>query len=88
MTVPVRTRFAVVAASVTTLIVVAALSWASGSVYSTTAPTVRRPLVMTGMEMLCGGIGCFIAAAFTGEFGKLHADEFTAHAWLAFAFPL
>jgi drug/metabolite transporter (DMT)-like permease len=52
----------------TLIVVVAALSWASGSVYSTTAPTVRRPLVMTGMEMLCGGIGCLAVAAATGEF--------------------
>lgn len=70
----------------TLIVVFAALSWASGSVYSTTAPTVRRPLVMTGMEMLCGGIGCFVAAAVTGEFAQLHTDEFTLHAWLAFEF--
>lgn len=68
------------------IVVIAALSWAGGSVYSTTAPTVRRPLVMTGMEMLCGGIACFVAAAVTGEFGALHADEFTAHAWSALVF--
>jgi drug/metabolite transporter (DMT)-like permease len=41
---------------------------------------------MTGMEMLCGGIGCLIVAAFTGEFGQLHRDEFTLHAWLAWAY--
>jgi drug/metabolite transporter (DMT)-like permease len=70
----------------TLIVVVAAVSWASGSVWSTNAPTVRRPLVMTGMEMLCGGIACFVAAAVTGEFGQLHADEFTAHALIAFAF--
>jgi drug/metabolite transporter (DMT)-like permease len=70
----------------TLIVVVAALSWASGSVYSTTAPTVRRPLVMTGMEMLCGGIGCLAVAAATGEFSQLHASELTAHAWLAFGF--
>jgi drug/metabolite transporter (DMT)-like permease len=68
------------------IVVVAALSWAAGSVWSTTAPTARRPLVTTGMEMLCGGIACFITAAATGEFGKLHRDEFTLHAWLAFGF--
>jgi drug/metabolite transporter (DMT)-like permease len=70
----------------TLIVVVAALSWASGSVYSTNAPTVRRPLVMTGMQMLCGGIGCLIGAAATGEFGRLHTDEFTLHALLAFSF--
>ncbi len=66
--------------------VVAALSWASGTVYSTNAPTTRRPLVATGMEMLCGGVACLVVAAVTGEFGGLHRYEFTAHAWLAFGY--
>jgi drug/metabolite transporter (DMT)-like permease len=70
-----------------TLIVVgAALSWATGSVWSTNAPTVRRPVVMTGMEMLCGGIACLITAAATGEFASLHGNELTAHAWWAFTY--
>jgi drug/metabolite transporter (DMT)-like permease len=75
-----------VSISGTLIVVFAALSWASGSVYSTTAPTVRRPLVMTGMQMLCGGVGCLIGAGATGEFARLHTDEFTVHAWLAFTF--
>jgi drug/metabolite transporter (DMT)-like permease len=70
----------------TLICVVAALSWASGSVWSTNAPTTRRPLVTTGMEMLCGGIACFIASAATGEFATLHTDELTAHAWWAFGY--
>jgi drug/metabolite transporter (DMT)-like permease len=70
----------------TLICVVAALSWAGGSVWSTKAPTVRRPLVMTGMEMLCGGIACLVAGAATGEFGQLHLAELTTDAWLAFAF--
>ena len=41
---------------------------------------------MTGMEMLCGGLGCFVVAAATGEFADFHTDELTAHAWLAIGF--
>jgi drug/metabolite transporter (DMT)-like permease len=70
----------------TLIVLVAALSWACGSVYSTTAPTARRPLVATGMQMLCGGVACYVVAGVTGEFGELHTDELTLHAWLAFAF--
>jgi drug/metabolite transporter (DMT)-like permease len=70
----------------TLIVVAAALSWACGSVYSTTAPTARRPLVSTGMQMLCGGVACYVVAGATGEFGAFHTDELTAHAWLAFAF--
>jgi drug/metabolite transporter (DMT)-like permease len=75
-----------VSLSGTIIVVVAALSWAAGSVWSKNAPTVRRPLVMTGMEMLCGGIGCLVVAAATGEFGQLHRDELTTHAWLAWGY--
>jgi drug/metabolite transporter (DMT)-like permease len=70
----------------TLIVVVAALSWASGSVYAKNAPSVRRPLVMTGMEMLCGGIGCLVVATLRGEFGQLHRDEFTWHTSLAWVY--
>lgn len=66
------------------IVVIAAISWASGSVWSQTAPTVRRPLVMTGMEMLCGGLGCLIAGAATGEFSDLHLGAVNYRGWLAF----
>jgi drug/metabolite transporter (DMT)-like permease len=68
------------------VVVIAAISWASGSVWSQTAPTPRRPLVMTGMEMLCGGVACLIAAIVTGEFGDLHLGAVDHRAWLAFAY--
>jgi drug/metabolite transporter (DMT)-like permease len=68
------------------ILVVAAISWAAGSVWSQTAPTVRRPLVMTGMEMLCGGVGCLVAAAATGEFASLHVGAIGFRAWLAFGY--
>jgi drug/metabolite transporter (DMT)-like permease len=64
----------------------AALSWAAGSVWSRTAPTVRRPLVMTGMEMLCGGIGCLVVGAAVGETGQLHLAAVPARAWVATAY--
>jgi drug/metabolite transporter (DMT)-like permease len=70
----------------TLIVVIAAISWASGSVWSQTAPTVRRPLVMTGMEMLCGGVACLVAAAVSGEFGDLHLGAVDHRAWLAFAY--
>lgn len=68
------------------IVVIAATSWAAGSVWSQTAPTARRPLVTTGMEMLCGGIGCLIAGAASGEFGKLHLAAINYRGWLAFGY--
>jgi drug/metabolite transporter (DMT)-like permease len=70
----------------TLMTVGAALSWAAGSVWSKTATAVRRPLVMTGMEMLCGGIGCLVVGVATGELGQLHRGQLTGHAWLAWGY--
>ena len=68
------------------IVVIAAISWAAGSVWSQTAPTPRRPLVTTGMEMLCGGAGCLIAGAAAGEFANLHLTHINYRGWLAFAY--
>lgn len=65
------------------VLVGAALSWAAGSVWSRTAPLVRRPLVMTGMEMLCGGVACALAGVAGGELGQLHLDRVPAQSWFA-----
>lgn len=67
-------------------VVAAALSWAAGSVWSRTAPTVRRPLVMTGMEMVCGGIGCLVTGLVIGEAGQVHLSTVPARSWLALAY--
>lgn len=67
-------------------VVIAALSWASGSVWALRAPTVRRPLVMTGMEMVCGGIGCAIAGLARGEATDFHPAAVPAKSWVALAY--
>jgi len=68
------------------VLVGAALSWAAGSVWSRTAPLVRRPLVMTGMEMICGGAACAVAGLVSGELGQTHLDRVPAQSWLALAY--
>ena len=67
-------------------LVIAALSWSAGSVWSRTAPLVRRPLVMTGMEMLCGGIGCLVAGVATGELSSVHLSQVPAKSWVSLAY--
>lgn len=64
----------------------AALSWAGGSVWSRTALLVRRPLVTTGMEMLCGGLGCLAIGLAVGETHQLHLAAVPARAWVAVAY--
>jgi drug/metabolite transporter (DMT)-like permease len=67
-------------------VVIGALSWAAGSVWATRAPTVRRPLVMTGMEMVCGGLGCAIVGLAGGEAGDFHAAAVPARSWVALGY--
>jgi drug/metabolite transporter (DMT)-like permease len=64
-------------------LVLAALCWSAGSVWSRTAPMPRRPLVMTGMEMLCGGIGCVVAGLASGELSSVHLSAVPARTWLS-----
>ena len=64
----------------------AAILWAAGSVWSRGAPLPRRPLVMTGMQMLCGGVGCAVAGLAAGEGGQVHLAAVPARSWLALGY--
>ncbi len=49
------------------VLLIAAISWAAGSVYVQRATLPESPLLATAMQMLCGGGLLFAAAAATGE---------------------
>ncbi len=59
------------------MLLLAALLWAIGSLYSRTAQLPASPLLGTGMEMLAGGAGLFIAGTLTGEWGRLNLAGIT-----------
>jgi drug/metabolite transporter (DMT)-like permease len=79
------------------VVVVASLSWASGSLYSRNAPLPRRPLVGAGMEFLCGGVMLLVLGTALGELGDVHLETLsrasaialvyliTIGSWVAFA---
>jgi drug/metabolite transporter (DMT)-like permease len=67
-------------------LVLAALCWSAGSVWSRTAPMPRRPLVMTGMEMLCGGIGCLVVGLLSGELSDVHLSAVPARSWVSLGY--
>lgn len=52
-------------------LVLAALSWSVGSLYSRRAPLAKSPLLATGMEMLMGGLLLLAAGSLTGEWARL-----------------
>jgi len=62
------------------VILLSALSWAVGSLYSRGAALPRRPLVSAGLAALCGGILLFVVSVGSGEIGEA---RFTAEALLA-----
>ena len=67
------------------VVLVGALCWAAGSVYSRTAPLPSHPLVVTSLEMLAGGVLLIIAGAVTGEFGRLDLAAVSTRSLAGFA---
>jgi drug/metabolite transporter (DMT)-like permease len=67
-------------------VVLAAFFWASGSLYSRTAPLHRKPFVSTGMEMIAGGVLLSIVGLATGEAAKLHLEHVGLNPWLSWGF--
>jgi len=68
------------------IVVGASASWSAGSVYAQRAPLPARPLVSTGIEMLIGGLGCFVLSGCTGEFSHLSLGTVPTRSWLALAY--
>jgi len=58
------------------VIVLAALAWAAGSLYSRGASLPRRPLVSAGLASLCGGVLLLTGSVVTGELaGPIYSAE-------------
>jgi len=70
----------------TLVIVVAAISWASGSFVSQRVTMPADPLVSTAWQMLFGGIVLTAAAVPAGELGEVDVAAFSADSLWALAF--
>ncbi|MEO7138226.1 MAG: EamA family transporter [Gemmatimonadales bacterium] len=67
------------------VLILAAASWAWGSVVSKSAPLPKSPFLATSLEMIAGGVLCLMVAALSGELqGFIVADVSSraALAWL------
>ncbi len=68
------------------LVLLAAAIWAGGSLYSRRADLPARPLVAAGMEMICGGIACFLAGTMGGEIGRFDAGALSRSSAIALGY--
>jgi drug/metabolite transporter (DMT)-like permease len=59
------------------LVVVASISWATGSLYARRASMPARPLVGVAMEMLAGGLALGVVGIFRGELAQVHPERFS-----------
>ncbi len=53
------------------VLLLGALLWAGGSLYSREAVLPKAPLLGTGMEMIAGGLGSLLVSGLAGEWGRL-----------------
>jgi drug/metabolite transporter (DMT)-like permease len=68
------------------LLVVASISWATGSIHSRRATLPASPFMATATEMLSGGFFLLVAGALRGELGEVNAGAFSAQSLLALAY--
>ena len=68
------------------VLVLAAASWAWGSVISRSAPLPASPFLATSMEMLGGGAICLIVAILAGELRDFSVVQISGRAALAWLF--
>jgi drug/metabolite transporter (DMT)-like permease len=68
------------------VLIVAAASWAWGSVISKSAGLPKSPFMATSMEMIAGGTLCVVVALLTGELGEFRPAQVSGEALLSWLF--
>lgn len=63
----------------------ASVSWGVGSALQTRLPVPSRPLLLSGMELLCGGVVLTVVAAARGEL-TFAVSHVSAESWWALAY--
>ena len=69
-----------------TILLVAALSWSLGSIYSRHADLPSSSLLGTGMEMLAGGVVLYLVGTLAGEWRSFALGNVSLRSWLGLAF--
>jgi drug/metabolite transporter (DMT)-like permease len=67
-------------------LLLAALFWAIGSLYSRRAPLPASPILGTAMEMLAGSAALLLAGSLSGEWSRLDPNQITARSLWGLAY--
>ena len=68
------------------LLVLAAVSWAIGSIYARHGPLPQNQLMGTGMQQLAGGGVILVAALLVGDFGRFDPGQVSTASWLGLVY--
>jgi len=68
------------------LVVLAAISWAAGSLYARHGPMPSNGLLGTGMQQVAGGVCLVLVAFLVGDPGRLELGQVSVESWLGLAF--
>ena len=70
----------------TVAIILAALSWATGSIYGLRAPVPKSALLTSGMQMLSGGAVLMLASVPKGEWSTFSPAAVSTNSWFALGY--
>lgn len=68
------------------IILVAAFTWALGTIMARRVTIPSSPALASGMELLCGGAALLVLSAAAGEFGSVHVARISTGSWLALGY--
>ncbi|MDQ3766333.1 MAG: EamA family transporter, partial [Actinomycetota bacterium] len=68
------------------LIVIASLSWATGTFFSPRLVLPRNSFVSTAVQMTCGGMVMLVAGVLAGELTRMDVGAFSTASVVAFAY--
>ena len=68
------------------LVLLAALLWSVGSLYSKRHQPASSPFLSGGMQMICGGVGMLLLGLVRGEASGFELAQVTTKSWVAYAY--
>ena len=68
------------------VVLVAAFTWALGTLLTRRVTIPASPALASGMELLCGGAALLVLSAARGESGSLHVAHISTRSWLALGY--